>query len=99
MRSKEKTDKTWLEAQVSRAKKGCLRLHFDRFDKNGYFYNFKSDFFGKETHYFILRFYKDNVNVTIENYKLEIKENFESVLFTRFDFSIVEQVQASLDAS
>ena len=63
------------------------------------FYNFKSDFLGKETHYFILRFYKDNVNVTIENYKLEIKENFESVLFTRFDFSIVEQVQASLDAS
>ena len=42
---------------------------------------------------------KDNVDVTIENYKLEIKENFESVLFTRFDFSIVEQVQASLDAS
>ena len=28
-------------------------------------------FFGKETHYFILRFYKDNVSVTIENYKLE----------------------------
>ena len=28
-------------------------------------------FFSKETHYFILRFYKDNVNVTIENYKLE----------------------------
>ena len=28
--------------------KGCLRLHFERFDKNGYFvkfYNFKSDFF------------------------------------------------------
>ena len=48
MRSKEKTDKTWLEAQVSRAKKGCLRLLFERFDKNGYFvafYNFKSDFF------------------------------------------------------
>ena len=96
MRSKEKTDKTWLEAQVSRAKKGCLRLLFERFDKDGYFVKF---FFSKETHYFILRFYKDNVNVTIENYKLEIKENFESVLFTRFDFSIVEQVQASLDAS
>ena len=28
--------------------KGCLRLHFERFDKNGYFvkfYNFKSHFF------------------------------------------------------
>ena len=48
LRSKEKKDKTWLEAQVSRAKKGCLRLLFERFDKNGYFvtfYNFKSDFF------------------------------------------------------
>ena len=52
--------------------KGCLRLHFERFDKNGYFvkfYNFKSDFFfvgggGEETNYFILRFYvKDNVNL------------------------------------
>ena len=74
VRSKEKTDKTWLKEQVSRAKKGCLRLLFEGFDKNGYFvkfHNFKSDFFGKETHYFILRFYKDNVNVTIENYKLE----------------------------
>ena len=33
--------------EVSRAKKGCLRLHFERFDENGYFvkfYNFKSDF-------------------------------------------------------
>ena len=37
VRSKEKTDKTWLEAQVSRAKKGCLRPHFERFGKNGYF--------------------------------------------------------------
>ena len=60
--------------------KGCLRLHFERFDKNGYFvkfYNFKSEFFfGKVTNYFILRFYKDNVNyfnVTIESYKLEGK--------------------------
>ena len=53
--------------EVSKAKKGCLRLHFERFDKNGYFvkfYNFKSDFFwggggggGKETNYFILRYY------------------------------------------
>ena len=85
---------------ISRAKKGCLRLLFERFDKNGHFvkfYNFKSDFFGKETDYFILRFYKDNVNVTIENYKLE--RNFCSVLFTRFDFSIVQKVQAYLDAS
>ena len=40
------------------------------------FYNFKSDFFGKETHYFILGFYKDNVNVTIENYKLHIRKKF-----------------------
>ena len=69
MRSKEKTDKTWLEAQVSRAKKGCLRLHFERFDKNGYFvkfYNFKSGSFGggEETNYFTLRLYvKDNVNL------------------------------------
>ena len=33
-------------------------------------------FFGKVTNYFILRFYKDNVNyfnVTIESYKLEGK--------------------------
>ena len=35
--------------EVSRAKKGCLRLQFESFDENGYFvkfYNFKSDFFG-----------------------------------------------------
>ena len=36
-----------------------------------HFITLKVIFFGKETHYFILRFYKDNVNVTIENYKLE----------------------------
>ena len=34
--------------EVSRAKKDCPRLHFERFDENGHFvkfYNFKSDFF------------------------------------------------------
>ena len=48
------------------------------------FITLKVIFLGKETHYIILRFYKDNVNVTI---------------VTRFDFSIVQQVQAYLDAS
>ena len=48
MRSKEKTDKTLAGGKVSRAKKGCPRLHFERFDENGYFvkfYNFNSVFF------------------------------------------------------
>ena len=61
--------------EVSRAKEGCLRLHFERFGEKWYFvkfYNFKSDFFfGKETNYFIYDITnKDNVDVTIENYKL-----------------------------
>ena len=77
MRSKEKTDKTLAGGKVSRAKKSCPKLHFERFDENGYFSNFITlivfFFFGKETNYFILRYYKDNVNVTIENYKLEGK--------------------------
>ena len=41
-----------------------------------HFITLKVIFFGKETHYFILRFYKDNVNVTIENYKLQIRKKF-----------------------
>ena len=64
--------------EVSRAKKGCLRLHFERFDENGYFvtfYNFKSDFFlaKRPTTLFYDITNKDNVDVTIENYKLERK--------------------------
>ena len=64
--------------EVSRAKKGCLRLHFERFDENGYFVtfcNFKSDLFLAKR--LTTSFYditnKDNVDVTVENYKLERK--------------------------
>ena len=77
--------------EVSRAKKGCLRRHFERFDENGYFvkfYNVKSDFFlaKRLTTLFYDITNKDKADATIENYKLEKS-------FTRFDFSIVEQVQ------
>ena len=55
--------KRLLQVQVSRTKKGCLRLNFEHFEKNGYFLTLKLIFF--------TGFYKDNVNVTTENYKLE----------------------------
>ena len=63
--------------EVSRAKEGCLRLHFERFGENDILSNFitsKVIFFGKETNCFIYDITnKDNVDVTIENYKLERK--------------------------
>ena len=31
--------------EVSRAKKGCLRLHFEHFEKKWIFFDFKIDFF------------------------------------------------------
>ena len=50
LRSKEETDKTWLEAQVSRAKKDCRKLHYERFQKPWIFLkfvNFEIDFLAK----------------------------------------------------
>ena len=94
LRSKEKTDKTWLEAPVSRAKKGCLRLLFERFDKDGYFVKF---FLAKRL---TTLFYDFTRTMSMSLLKItNQKEILASVLFTRFDFSMVQQVQAYLDAS
>ena len=50
LRSKEETDKSWLEAQVSRTKKDCRKLHYERFQKPWIslkFVNLKTDFLAK----------------------------------------------------